>query len=122
MGAPRDIRRYTEKWMDLFNQIQDDPKKDIVMECATEKEAKLLRLEFYKAREALHRDEATLKAQGAEAYNENGHPNVDRVEVRVVGDNVIFGFKDSSRIATIITNALEKLRNQEGQQHDERTE
>ena len=118
MPASKDILRYTERWMDLFDKFQEDPTKEHVVACVSEKQAKLMRLEFYKARRALELSEAELKKNDPKAYQQMGHPNLDRKEVRVVGNCVIFGFKDSSEIAKLIAASFEDPRNQQnGEQH-----
>lgn len=106
MSSPKDILRYTERWLDLFDKFQDDPKKEHVVRCANPKQANMLRLEFYKAREALRKSEEALKASDPTAYSVMGHPNLDRKEVRVQGNNVIFGFKDASQIAKLLEESL----------------
>lgn len=106
MPASRDINRYTDKWMHLFNFFQDHPEVEHVIECKSVREAHIVRLEFYRAREALRRKEDVDKKEDPAAYKEYGHPNLDRKEVRIVGTNVIFGYKESSRIAELIASSL----------------
>lgn len=115
MPASRDINHYAGKWMNLFNLMQDDPLKDIVIPCDTVKEAKRMRLEFYKARAALMAKEEPdrLSAESGdlaavEAYKEYCHPNLNKKEVLIDGTNVVFGYRDKSRIADLLTNALKE--------------
>lgn len=125
MPASKDINHYTQRWMDLFDAFQDDPTKEVVVECDSVKEAKRVRLEFYKARSALLakeakiRTEANLRAsdEAKQTYEMYGHPNLDFKEVTIVGTNVIFGYRDKSRVAELLERALAKIDNNEAQ-HD----
>lgn len=118
MGSSKDFNRYTERWRDLFHLFQEDPSKEHIVHCKSPQEARLVRLEFYKAREALHRAEEHDRLHDHVAYAEYGHPNLDRKEVRVVGNDVIFGFKDSSRIALLLAESLvDPMNNPQEAQH-----
>lgn len=111
MASPRDILRYTERWLDLFDKFQDDPAQEHIVYCDSPAHAKLVRLEFYKAREAMKRHEEKLKKDDPKTYAEIGHPNLDRKEVRIVGNNCVFGFKDDSVIAKLLEKSLADPRN-----------
>lgn len=102
MTSPKTINRYSAHWMDLFDAFVDDPQKERVIECKTEKHAKGMRLEFYKAREALLKGlhDSKQDAEFANALNTR--------EVKVVGTQVVFTHKDENWIGKLIAESLGK--------------
>lgn len=108
MSASKDIRRYTELWGELFNEFHANPEHEYRVPCATVKEAEKVRLEFYKARAAqLHQDEIATKeglAKGIPMKQiENMlYFNLNKKEVRIEGTTVVFGYKETSRVAELL--------------------
>lgn len=100
MSASREIGRYTELWAPMFNKFSDNPEEEVRVNCGTLKEARSLRLEFYKAREA-------QKHESLKPGNEGLYPvNLDRKEVRIEGTTVVFGYKEENRIAQLLKAAI----------------
>lgn len=108
MSAPKDIRRYTEFWRPLFEKFNSAPEKEVRVRCGSLKEARNIRLEFYKAREAQHHEDNEFRktcASPAEVAMMT-FANLNRKEVRLEGTTVVFGFKDNNRTAELLKAAI----------------
>lgn len=99
MSSPRSIRRYTEKWMELFDWFVDHPKETLQIECTSQPEACRLRLEFYRARSAL------LKTVDFAAMYQDA---LDQRELKVRGNILICDSKDNNWAARLLATSLER--------------
>lgn len=99
MSGPKTFKRFTAYWMDLFDSFKASPHKPFEVECKDTKKAFALRLEFYKAREAVLLD-PDWTGEYEEALNAR--------EARVDGTKVIFDTKDNNAIGQLLKAALEK--------------
>lgn len=97
MGSSRNYQRYASAWMTLFEAFNEDPYKQITIECPNDKAAQAMRLEFYRARAAFLEDESMKDIYGAV---------LDSREVTVHGHNVTFDSKDRSWMNEAINQAI----------------
>jgi hypothetical protein len=97
MSPPKDFRRYSSAWMELFEAFRENPEQEVSVQCPSARKASALRLEFYKAREAFLSDESMQAEYGAVLNSR---------EVRVVEDRVIFDNKDRGWIVEALDAAL----------------
>lgn len=98
MPHPTDIRRYTEKWLDILEWFEDHPSEPYVMECETAKRCHSLRFEFYRAREAARKNPEMKRA----------YPNMDRREAIIDGLKLIFRFKETTPVAELLQKSLDE--------------
>jgi hypothetical protein len=99
VSSPKQIERYSKKWKELFDWFIRNPTSTHLVACEDEEHAKKLRLEFYKAREALLRNDELR-----ELYGEV----LDAREVTLRGRKVVFGTKDDGWIADAIANSFKE--------------
>lgn len=97
MSNPKTIRRYSAEWFTLFNKFRDEPDETVEIECESEQNAKAMRLEFYKAREAFLRD-PEMSIEYGEALESR--------EVKVRGTLCVFDHKDRNWIGQLIAKSL----------------
>ena len=110
MGASVNIRTYSDYWMRLFEIFNERPREEYIVHCKSEKEARKVRLEWYKARAALQREEQKMDAA---TFAEFGHPNLVRKEclIKPTGIcefNVCFSYKEDSDVAKLLKASLEE--------------
>lgn len=106
MSAAKIYARYAVQWLELFDGFKEFPTKVHVIHCKDEKQAKALRCEFYKAREAFL-DEASMRDEYQEVLNSK--------EVLVRGNDVVFEFKDNNWAAKLIKDSLHPTEDKEGE-------
>lgn len=98
MPASKDFRRYADKWLDLFDWFEAHPDVPKVVEVENPTQARSLRFEFYKAREAMRADPGMR----------DDYPNTNRRAVFLTDGNmkVVFRTKDHTPIAELIQRSL----------------
>lgn len=99
MTNPKSFDRYAEGWRDLLMQWEEAPDKIVRIECANEKQARVMRFEFYKMREAALRD-TELKERYADVLNSR--------EVKVRENFCVFDTKDNNWISKLIRASIDK--------------
>lgn len=99
MSSPKTYKRYASAWYLLFDKLKNNPNEEHVIECPSEKRAKAVRSEFYKARDAFLQEEGM--AQEFEAV-------LNAREVLVRGTKAIFALKDENWIAKLIMDSLDE--------------
>lgn len=97
MTAPKTFKRFAQVWFELFDKFKESPDETICVTLPDPKQAKAMRLEFYRARDAALADpdmandyEAALNAR----------------EVKVRGNVCMFDSKDRNWVVPFITEAL----------------
>lgn len=98
MTAPKEIRRFSEQWLEMFDWFEQNPTKDLSIVAETEKAAEHVRFEFYRARSAIRRD-SILNAL---------YPNLERRMVMVRGATVIFCYRENSTLAELIKRGMQE--------------
>ena len=106
MPASMNFNRYSALWLELFDHLCENPTENHVVECDSVEQAKGLRLEFYKARKAIFISEQDFKDKDPVGYAQMGHGALDSREVRVLGNSVHFGCKDSNRVSELLRASL----------------
>lgn len=96
---PKKAERYAMEWSDLIALMEKDDTKPLEVPCASDKDARVMRLEFYKYREALFRD--------SEGMSDNLRFLLDSREVKVRDNFCIFDTKSNGKIGRTITAFLE---------------
>lgn len=108
MSSPGSIRRYTEKWMELFDWFVNHPKDVLQIECASREEAVRLRLEFYRARSAL------LKTADFAAMYQDV---LDQRELKVRDNFLVCDSKDNNWASRLLDASLKKAEEEWNRQH-----
>lgn len=94
----KDIRRFSDKWLEVFDWFEANPDKEYVVETETKKRAFALRFEFYRARAAMQRDE------GLNAL----YDNTKRREVIIEDTQAVFRLKDKTPLAELLDRSLKQ--------------
>lgn len=100
MTSPKNYQRYASQWMALFDAFKENPQQVHVVHCPSDKKARALRSEFYKAREAFL-DDPDMRDEYGAVLNSR--------EVKVDGPNnreVIFDSKDNNWVAQLLGASL----------------
>lgn len=105
MPSSKDIRRFSDKWLEVFEWFEDHPNDTYTVNTDNPKRAKSLRFEFYRARSALQ-DEPELK----KAYT-----NLDRREVIIDGSKVLFRCKETTPLAELLDRSLKEAEQKESE-------
>lgn len=105
MPASKDFRRYAEKWLHLFEWFEAHPDEAHTIRTESHAQARSLRFEFYKAREAMR----------ADLGMKDDFPNTNRRAVFLTGDgkDVVFRTKDQTPIADLIARSLERAKSRD---------
>lgn len=96
MPSSKDIRKFAEKWLDLFDWFEEHPDEDHTVEVETPSQARSLRFEFYRARTAMQNDPGLRDL----------YPNTGRREVNIEGLRVHFRYKEKTPLAQLIKDSL----------------
>lgn len=105
MTSPNDIRGCSPAWLELFDYFENNREKEIKIECETPRRAYSMRLDFYRTRGLL------LKDQGGRML----YPNVSALECKINEDPpyVLFRHKSTTPIGKMLSAALEKAKEKE---------
>lgn len=98
MPYPKDIRRFPEKWLEMFDWFEEHPDTPFVLECESPKRAHSMRFQFYRAREVMRKDEELKRA----------YINTDKREAVLEGSKVVFRFKDATPAADLLRKSIEE--------------
>lgn len=99
MTAPKTFKRYAPIWFELFDTFKNEPNRVVTITLESPNQAKGMRGEFYKARDAFCAD-PDLREEYEEALNSR--------EVKVRGNDCIFDHKDKNWVVGFIEKALAK--------------
>jgi hypothetical protein len=109
MPSPKDIRKYTDTWLDAFKWFEEHPSQDLVVECETKSKAHSMRFEFYRARSALEKDEGYMKIKMETGFDM--WENTKKRKVFIEDDcRVIFRFADETPVAEQLKRGLENAK------------
>lgn len=122
MTASNDITKYEEYWGPLFEQFNERPQDSHIVYCNSPREASAVRLEFYKARHAQQQSDKKLYGDSPETMNKYALNNLALKDARVVGSNVIFGYKNASRVGQLLKASLLDPRNKVADEYKEETQ
>lgn len=96
MPASKDIRRFTEKWLELFDWFEEHPELDHIVQVETPSQARSMRFEFYRARTAMYQDPGLREL----------YPQANRRGVYLDGNTVAFRVKDHTPLADLLKQSL----------------
>lgn len=110
MTASKKIERYSSEWLATCDWLCENPTETLVMKCASNKDARAMRLEFYKAREAIQASEIEMKNTDYKTYAQMGHGALDAREACVSSgsDEVHFIYKDTNKMSMVLKAGLEE--------------
>lgn len=112
MPASKDIRKYSDTWLDTFKWFEEHPAQDLTVDCESPSKAKSMRLEFYRARSALEKDEGYMKIKMETGYDMWENTKKRKIIIED-GSRVIFRFADETTVIEQLKRGLEAARKAE---------